>query len=500
MADLYQPKNADELIQRMLRDARLAALDAGLAEPPTQPGSDLHITATMDGNTALIGFANINSLEQDASVFTATGAALDQMRKDEGLPEVEPTGAKGRLKIEVLGPTTIPNGLRFRYPNGLLGRVVGGAINPATNSELDVEAISTGSATNLRSDTAVTFIGPPINLVAQAKVSKAIPLSGGTDAETDERKRARILNVRRNKPAGGNWAQIRQVMLDSLGSVQDGYVYPCLGGPSSQKAVPVKGFDRENNDYSRTLSDAALAIVRAAVQAKVPSDETILQSSVDQICDIALQIEIPDSYLAGGNGQGWVDASPWPPLVGADNGRVMVSSTDADFDTLTVTANTPTAPTDGLTHIAWWSSVDRKFYRALVVGHSGSIGAWVLNLDRPLVDSVGNGPILGGDYISPDAQNLDAYGALWVDIFEALGPGENTSSADRLPRAKRHPYVTDEDASSITRATLGKLTANYPEITDIEFSYAPTTTPTVPANVSIAPNVLIPRRFACYPL
>jgi uncharacterized phage protein gp47/JayE len=501
MADLYQPKNAEELKQRCLRDARLAAIDAEIPEPPTQPGSDLDILATMLANTALIGFANINSLEQDASVFSATGDALDQMLQAEGLPQVDPVGSKGRLKIEVLGPTTIPAGLQFRLPNGLRGRVVGGVVNPSDGSEIDAEAIDTGSATNLKAGTKVQFISPPTNLSTQATVSKSVPLTGGIDAETEDRKRARILNVRRNRPAGGNWSQSRQIANDSLGSVQDTYVYPALGGPSSQKIVPVKGYDRDNNDYSRTLSDAAIAIVRAAVQANLPGgDTTIVQSAANQLVDFGLQVQIPDSTLAGGNGQGWVDEDPWPPLVGGDGGRVMVSATDADFDQITVTAGTAVAPVDGLTHIAWWSASDRRFYRALVTSHSGGAGAWVLGLDRPLVDRTGNGPVLGGDYISPDAQNLDGYGVAWVNLFESLGPGENTSSSDRLPRAKRHPYASDEDPSSVTRASLGKLVQYYPEITDIAFSYSPTTTPTVPSGVDDPPNVLVCRRFGVYPL
>jgi len=500
MADLYQPRNAEELKQRALRDARLAAIDAGADEPAVNPGSDLDILATMVANTALIGFANIAAIEADFNVFSATGQALDELRAAEGLPEVVPTGAKGALKIRVLGPTTIPNGLQFRYPNGLRGRVVGGYTNPADNSEVNVEAIDTGTQTNLAPGTKVTFVGPPTNLLAEAEVSSTTPLTGGIDEESDERKRARIINVRRNKPAGGNWAHLRQIATDALGSVQDAYVYPALGGPSSVKIVVVKAFNRETKDFSRTLPDAALTIVRGAVHRQVAGDtDHIVQSAADEAADFAIQIQIPDSILAGGNGLGWVDQSPWPGLEAADNGRITITATDDDFDQITVSANTSTSPTAGLTHVAWWSSVDQRFYHALVVGVSGSAGAWVLDLDRPFVDSFGNGPETG-EYVCPDAQNLDGYGTLWLDIFESLGPGENTTSANRLPRAKRHPYATDEDPSSITRATLARLVRAYPEITDISLAYAPTTTPTVPPNVRTAPNILVPRHLGFYPL
>src|SRR5262245_40263765 len=104
MPDLFQPRNADELKAQLLRDIRLAAIDSGLSEPPTQPGTDWDLLATAQANMALLGFGNINASAEDNSVLTATGQALDDIRVAEGLPEVAAAGATGKLVVTVAGP------------------------------------------------------------------------------------------------------------------------------------------------------------------------------------------------------------------------------------------------------------------------------------------------------------------------------------------------------------------------------------------------------------
>lgn len=496
--EIYVPSTSAELREQFLSDVRLGAIDAGLIEePPTGPGSDWYLLGTATANMVFVGVANVAIADEDKSVLTATGDALDEHRAALGLPVVEPTGSSGKIRIKVSGATVVQNGQQLTLPNGKRLRVVGTYTNPATSSELDVQAIDTGTATNAKAGTKVTFApSAPVNVAAEAEVAASSPLAGGTDAENDARKRDRILNTLRNKPAGGNWADIRQLVLDNLGGVLDCYIYPALGGPASQKVVPVKAFEPEVNDFSRTPSDALLSQVRALIHGKVSTGvETVVQGPANQNLDAVLELEIPDSAQSGGNGQGWVDPSPWPPHA-TPAGAVTVSAVDADADQITVNAVTSTEPVDGQTHIAWWSSVDRKFYTALVVSHSGSSGAWVLNLDKPLVGKDGGIP-LTGDYVCPEAANIKAYGDAWVKTIGALGPGENTAAEGRVPRALRHPFQAEEDQASVTTVTLAEWGRRFPEITDIEPTLS-ASTPTVPGAVSTAPNIFVPRHFAIY--
>lgn len=493
------PQTSAAIRDVLLRDLRLAALATGLTdEPPTQPGTDWYLLAESVSRTCFIGVVNQASADRDRSVLTATGKPLDNIRVELGLPEVPASGSTGKLVPTIQGTTTIVNGTQFVLSNGLRGRVVGTYENPIQGDELDVETIDTGSTTNLAGGTVVRFASPPVNVAVEAKVSTGVPLTGGTDVETDDRKRQRILNTLRNKPAGGNWADIRQRVLDNFGAVSDCYIYPALGGPSSAKAVPVKDFDPAANDFSRSITSATQQGVRAHLFSKLAiGNQNVIQASVDQPADFTLLVQIPASALSGGNGQGWTDQIPWPSLEVADGGSVAITSVGGNDDVITVDAATTTAPIAGQTHIAWWSSVDRLFYTALVVSQTGGTGAWVLTLDRPLRGKGGASP-QAGDFISPGAANLAKYGTSWVKTFGALGPGQNTSDPNRLPRSLRRPFVTDEDRSDITTTALTALTTKHPEITNITFGYAPVTEPTVPGSVDTGPAILIPRRFGIY--
>jgi hypothetical protein len=496
------PTGSAEIRDTWLQDVRLAAIDTGVEEPPIEPGTDLYIIGEANSQIALVGIANISIAAKDVNVLDATGDALDAIREGDGLPVVNPAGATGKIKVTVSGATTIANGTKLKLPNGLRIQTVGTFINPADQAEIDVAAIEdTGTLTNLKGGSAVQFVAAPTNVSKAAIVSSDFPLTGGTDKETDARKRDRILNTRRNKPAAGNWAYWRQFVLDNFAAAVDTYVYPALGGPSSHLIVPVRGFDRANNDYSRTPSSALVQAIRTSVQADANTGiETVVRGPANEAADFTLLVDIPDSVLAGGNGQGWTNTAPWPSLEVADADKVTITAVGADNDQLTLSANTATAPIEGQTEIAWWSSADRMFYTALVIDVTvATPGAWGISLDRPLVGIDGVGPQVG-DYVCPNAQNLTAYGDTWVSLFEAFGPGEMTTDTDRLPRSLRNPNAADEDPHSMTRATLKGVTGQHVEITDIAFGYSPLTSPTVPAGVDDPPNILVPRRFAVYPL
>lgn len=495
---IFVPKSSAELRDQFLRDVRLAAIDTGVDEPPVQPGTDYYIIGTALAELELIGLSNIAIADEDRSVLTATGDALDEQRAAYGLPEVEPSASSGKIRPTILGTTTITDGTQFVMPNGLRGQVVGNWVNPVDGDEIDAESVDTGSKTNLAGGQIVRFTTAPSNVAIDARVSFGSPLTGGTDEETDDRKRDRILNTLRNKPAGGNWAHVRQNVLDNVGSIQDCYVYPALGGPASAKVVPVKDFDPDNNDFSRACTTSMLDSARQFIHADLPTpQEIVVQAATDQNVDAAIHVTIPDSVQSGGNGRGWTDAAPWPPLVGGDGGKIDVTNYVDATPEIWCDAGTSTSPTAGTTHVAWWSPDDRKFYTALVTAVSGSAGDWHLELDRPFVSKDGTMPA-AGDLLSPVAQNLDKYGEAWVDIFRRLGPGENTSDVNRLPRAARHPFVDDEDPSDLTVPMLLKLVQDNPEITDIEYGYLSDGTANVPAGVEEPPAILVPRHFAVY--
>ena len=490
-------KNAAELRDQFLRDIRLAAIDAGVTAPPVTPGTDWFMLATAVANVGLIAQANIAISDSEISIFTASTERLAQLRSEYGLPEVQKSGASGRVTISVSGAATIPSGTQLLLPNGFRIQVVGTYVSPTDGQEIDVTAVDLGSASNTVAGTPVRFISAPFNILEVATVSIGAPLTGGIDTETEDRLRKRILNVTQNRPAGGNWAHVREVALNSSGAVQDCFIYPGLGGPGSSQAVPVKMYDRPNLNFSRAMNAAQLNTVRGAIQSQFGLDtEHVIRAAADERVDVALSMSLPASALAGGTGLGWLDPTPWPTPTGADLGRCQVSVYTGV--TLTTSAATTTTPAALQTKIAWWSPNDMRFYQGLVISYTGGTGAWELILDKPLADSTGAAPAVG-DYICPAAKSLSLYGDAWLDLLENLGPGENTADINRLPRSLRKPLVTDAAPSSVNAAALSRFTDKFSEINSTAVSYSSQTVPTTPVIVSASPNVLSPRKFAVYP-
>ncbi len=493
---IYVPKNADELRDQVLTDLRLEALKFDPnTEPPVQPGTDWWLLATAIGNAGLIVYANNRIHEDNADLFTASGQLLDDKRVAVGLPEVVASPSSGRVIAQTSGVTTIPAGLRFLFPNGFQGQALQTYLGVTDGQEIEVVAVDTGSSTNLAAGQTVRWISPPLNLKSDAKVAPG-GLAGGSDKETDARKLLRILNRLRNLPAGGNWAHMREIALNSLASLQECYVYPALGGPGSVKIVPTRDYDLVNNVFTRVPSSAQLQIVTDALHAQLPSPmEVIVQAPTNADLDWSIKLTLSSSTAAGGDGTGWLDATVWPLLVGGDGGRVRVSAVTST-NQITVTAGTSAAPIAGQTHVMWFASTDRKFRTYLVTAVAGSAGAWQLTLDTPLVDSTGT-RVAVHDYVSPASANGAAYAEYWRDsVARVLGPQENTSAALRLPRALRHPLVADGNPIQPSGAMLAGLMGKHPEVRDAAFGY--TSTLITPSLVADSPLIFALKHFGVY--
>lgn len=500
--ELYVPASAEEIRDDFLVDVRLEArkyADEDQVDRITRPGTDWHILGTTVGNMAMLQYSNIVKAAANTNVLTATGAALDTFRVALGLPPVLATPATGSIVVSLQPTNAFANfsNNEFTLPNGKRGRV-NGTFNAVThNSEVPVITIDTGSDCNLASGELVRFISPPANVEVNAKVSVGDPLTGGTDEEDDERKRDRILNRFRNVPAGGNWSYVVEQCLNALGSVQYAFVYPALGGSASMKVAIVKDIDPDNYDFSRSMSWQALTTVRNALYSVMPDEiEIVVSTPASTTVDAAISVTIPDAISAGGNGQGWINSPPWPNPTASQ--VVTIDAISADGLQITLNVFTDNSPVAG-TQIAWWSSVDQKFYKRVIKTVAGMNGGWILTLDQPLRDH-NNAVGTVGEYISPAATYTEEYGQAWRTSMRRLGPGQNTSDANRLPRALRHPFVQDEWYSDLSIQQLLAISQERSEITDIDWLQRSPSTPPVPASVNIAPNILVPRHFGIYKL
>jgi uncharacterized phage protein gp47/JayE len=498
VGQLYVPDSASVLRDDLLTDFRLAARDAGVTEPSVAPGTDNWFFFTAVANAGMLQYANIATIRPSITPLEATGDDLERWRIALGLPPVSPSPSSGKLTVTVApGATvTVPDGLQWILPNGLRGKVSGTQIGIVDGNDISVVAIDTGSATNADSGVKVRFVNPPFNLNVEARVSTSSPLTGGFDQETESRKRERILNRLANSPGGGNWGQLREIAFNTLPSVQDCYVYPACGGPSSEKVVVVREFDAARNDFHRAMPAGGVQLVRDAIQkANSGSIEIVVDTVSEQSADVALVLTLPDSSLAGGNGLGWVDQSPWPALTGETHVAVTAVTSTTQ---ITLGALTAIAPIPGIHHITWWAPGDQTPRTVLITAVTGGSGAWVVTVEVPLIDSDGTSVAIG-DFVSPAAVGISNYRETFLQLFDALGAGENVSPATGdTPRRLRHPFISDGAQIGITGKFLADFIRANLEVEDGAFSYLPVTAPSLPASVDLPPNVLTPRHFAIY--
>lgn len=497
MTILPGPTGLAEIRDDILTDIALEGSNAGRTES-VEPGSENHVWATgMAASCALI-HARIGSGEDAITPLNARGDDLLRWKVAMRLPDVPASAATGKIVLDVSGTSTIPDGQVFTLPNGLRGRVVGTWSGVVDGDEVDVQIDTAGTRGNLGPGEEVTFSNPPVNVSQVAEVSTEQPLTGGFDEETEARLLERVLNRFSNIPGGGNWGLLRELAFNASPAVQQAFVYPALGGPGTSKVVVLKSFDRENHDYTRTLSSTVVSLVKDAVHGALSAGVTVTNdSAAGETTDVAIKVNIPDSTLSGGGGDGWSDIAPWPQLVSQTHVEIDSINADGQF---TCDADTTTAPVDGQTRVAWWSPNDMRFHVRTVITSSGSSGAWVITPDAPFVDSRGLTPSVG-EYISPAAEHLVDYGSSWLDLLENLGPGENTADAQLLlnGRALRKPtFSRGGPRSGLTSYQLHQLQERHPEIEDIEWSARTVSTPTVPGAVTTAPNVLIPGNFGVY--
>lgn len=494
MTDYYLP-NPDELRSKFLRDIELGLNAQGIDNPAVEEGTDYYISGTAYASGTSILVAQLARLIKNSSELTATGLELDQIRSAIGLPIVPAIGATGRIFPVISGNNliTFPAGIQFTLDrNGKRGEIAGAQTILAGGS-LAVRMIDTGFDSDAAAEEKLTFTNPPVNVSVSAIVD-ADGLTGGTDDENDERKRQRILNRRRNVPGGGNPGQLIELAESSTGSVQKAFVYPAILGPSYAKVVVTKSFQLDKSkirDFSRELGDSSLAIIASAVLAELPSGiEITVESAQDQLFSCSIGLTLPDAQDGG-----FKDSIPFPALIPADNGRVtatVITSTNE----ITVSA-LGAAPVVG-NKILWWSPVKKEFLEAQIVSFTGSAGSYALTLDRPL--AIADEIVAIGDYISPAASNSQNYGESFLRECNKLGPGENTSSSDRLPRAKRRPFITEDWDSGLKSNQLKAMSLSNPEIQDFAWIYRSLNAPTVPALASTSPNVLVPLHFAIYNL
>lgn len=492
MATTFTVKTAEQIRDDYLRTLRAGLIRIGIEDPNVTPGSDDYVKAQAFGDQLEVAMANA-VVKSDASMpdTSATKEDLQKLLQVYGMDFRAAGGSFGNVILSSTASTTIAAETQLIDASGLRFEVTtsGTYANGAT---IAVQAVDTGVATNHAEDDALKWVSTPAFAAPTALVATG-GLTGGVDEEDVETARERLLARLRTPPGSGNWEHVAEMCEDSTSKVQKAFVYPAVNGPGNV-GVAVVGYTSDASK-SREIADAIVTnTVEAYLDGQYPEHvDTIVTGVTDVDFDMSVELTLPAATNAvpAGPGGGWTDGTPWPK-----NSAVSATfkcTVTAVTSTTSFRVDAPGNPISTVTQIAWLSPYDWTVYKATVTSYSGSTGAWDIVIDKPFVG------IATGCYISPNAENIDAYFTAVIDHFALMGPGEKTSNADVLPRAYRHPAPATAWSMAVDATMLRAITDAGDEVLAAQFLYrTDDDDPAVPASITDPPNIFVPRHVGLY--
>lgn len=480
----FYPTEA-EVRDQLLRTIRLAYLRRG-KKVNVRPGSDYDITCTAMARVIVIAFANSKVALRDVSPLTATGENLRRLAKVFGVEGRPPSSASGYLIVKCTGTVVVPAGYWATAPNGKKYKT-STSVTVASGQPIAVVASGAGTDTNQTAATILSWDSAAVGALAATATVAAGGITGGSDGDSEETLRERLLTRLAFPAAGGNWSQVKGWAEDVTAAVQSAYVYPAARGPGSLDVAVIKA------GGDRMLSATVVADVAAHVAANIPGYVSLNTTSVQaQAVDVTVAAKLPLPTFAGGAGGGWRDAAPFP----TDDARI-IAVAGAQLDVATTST-----PALGC-HIALWDPSGKQMTDFTITSVPVSIaGGWRFNI-APTAGGAVPAWVVAGLYVSAGAINLADYGKTILVEFEKLGPGEKSTSTDILPRALRKPSPDVIAPTDLTSLLLAGVTNKHPEILGLEWGVrrvtsttTPIPSPPIPLTTADPPYVLVLKHLA----
>lgn len=449
------------------------------------PGSEHYLVATAIANQLAIAIANNKISNDNRNFLTATGTALEDIARAYGITRRAASPSTGFIILDISGSCAIPLLYQWTAPNGKKYIPVAAGVGLVDGDLFEMQSVESGALTVLAAGAIGQWDSASIaNLRATAVVDGG-GIDGGTDGDSDEVLRRRLIERLAEQAIGGNASSVRGWAEEPSAAIEAAYVYQGAQGPGSYAfAVTKAGGDR-------TPSSTVVQLAAANVQAKMPGGVVTLNATsvFEQGVDIVFSTILPLPPTSGGTGGGWRDAVPWPTEI------TKISANNSGILTVTSVVQ----PTLG-GHIGVWDEDEQEMIEFEITELVGGVaGAWTIRVSG----STSFIPLGGGNYVSAGAENLVAYADDALAEMNKLGPGEKTDSVDLLPRALRFPSPEVVAPYRLTSLQPAGITLLHPEIIGLEYAarYAtgtttPLTSASVPATTADPPRILTLKHLA----
>lgn len=515
-------KTMEAIRDDFLRTYRSELIRRGIQNPNVSFGTEIYIKATAFAQQLAIA-ENNTVLKGDALM---PDTALDgDLQRYAGFYSLSLKPAVGSLG-QIIFSTTVANniavlvaaGTQLQDPFGQTYQVLTTG-NYKQDGYIDVGAIDTGASTNIPQGTTLRW-SATIPAYAVPTASAGIPFTGGSDNETIESLRVRVLQKLSTPPGGGNWSQIAETAEATL-EVQKSFVYMACNGPATCGVAIVSAptATYKGRDFGGDLTVLNTDVIPAVLGNYPESTNFIITNCVNKPINVSIGLSLPSAKTASipGNGSGWLDGNPSPvPVISSVayvTGYCDVASIDPTTPSTLFTVNADVtsipATSGSLINICWLSTRDwiLRTSQATITGSASPYTITLTTGSTPFQSNDGTS-IQVGDWIFPAALNTATYVAALLDEYAGFGPGQKidpASVAGLFPRAYRRPLTQDSWSSDIGPSVSKFLENTGTEVFDVQYLYrqdvgsGPGVCP-IPASVQLGPFVLIPNQLAFYPI
>ncbi|AJQ47962.1 MULTISPECIES: baseplate J/gp47 family protein [Pseudomonas] len=225
----YEAPPFDAIRSRMLRDIRSQLPDADITSD-----SDNHVRAS---SVSAIAEGIHQQAAWTARQIFPDSADFEELKRHAATRDVyQKSATSSGSELTVAGSPTaeVLAGLQVRHTaTGQVFTTTSTVIIPLAGViSVPVASVETGSALN-GLEGACTFISPPLNVDSACVLAETV---GGTDDESPESLLARLLDVMRNPPSGGNVADYRRWAM-SVNGVSTALILPKRRGGNAIDVV-----------------------------------------------------------------------------------------------------------------------------------------------------------------------------------------------------------------------------------------------------------------------
>lgn len=216
---MFKTPTFEEIREAILRDTKSIWPSADVSED-----SDHFVHTSRLASCASGQYAHQHWIARQIFPDTADSDYLERHAAMRGIYRRNPTTTTGKAVLTGIAGSRIAAGMQIRAGNRMYQVRFAGEIGASGIGRVRITALEAGAAANTR-EKAAEMMAAPVGVSSDCTVSA----QGGTDGETDVSLLARLLEILRRPPAGGNKYDYRNWTL-SVDGVTAAYVHPLRRG------------------------------------------------------------------------------------------------------------------------------------------------------------------------------------------------------------------------------------------------------------------------------